>query len=139
MKREDVKRDAGGAICSRLASSRFTHHSGRSHWTAVAFLFVFTLLLIGVCYYFLFPALEAWKHAPPADRAKLRAYASLLLSIILIVLICGLLLTVRIGRFFFPRPASPRTRTKYVDAWSESAKRMETPPEDEESGAPPQG
>jgi hypothetical protein len=87
--------------------------------------------------------LEAWKHAASADRAKLRAYASLLLAIILIVLICGLLLTVRIGRFFFPRPAAPRTRTKYVDAWSESAKRMETPPDDDDddggsgSGEPP--
>src|SRR2546423_14914283 len=91
--------------------------SGRSHWAAVAFLFTFALLIIAVCYYFLFPALEAAKNATPQDKAKLRAYSALLLAIILVVLICGTLLTVRIGRFFFPRPTPPRTRTKVVDIW----------------------
>ena len=112
--------------------------SGRSHWAAIAFLFTFALLVIGVCYYFLFPAFEAAKSATPQDKAKLRAYSSLLLAIILVVLICGTLLTVRIGRFFFPRPTPPRTRTKVVDIWSEAGKRLETPPAQESDDLPPQ-
>jgi hypothetical protein len=124
MKRENVKRERAMA----------RRRCGRSHVAAITFLFTFTVLIIAVCYYFLFPALEASKHAPPQDKAKLRAYASLLLAIILIVLLCGVLLTVRIGRFFFPRPTPPRTRTKYVDAWAESAKRMEAPPRESERG-----
>src|SRR5947207_7371487 len=106
MKPENVNREKPPLIRSRATSSRVTssritssrstrRRPGRSHWAAIAFLFTFTLLLIAVCYYFLFPALEAAKHATPAERAKLRAYASLLLAIILIVLICGMLLTVR--------------------------------------------
>jgi hypothetical protein len=113
---------------------RHSRLSGRSYGAAVTFLFIFTILIIGVCYYFLFPAFEAAKGATPDERARLRAYSSLLLAIILIVLISGILLTVRIGRFFFPRPIVPRVRTKHVDIWAEAGKRMAAPPvEDEES------
>ena len=64
-----------------------------------------------------------WRSAPPAR---------LLLSVILVILLAGVLLTFRIGRLFFPRARPPRTSTTYVDAWSESAKRMQTPPTTDE-------
>ncbi len=34
---------------------------------------------------------------------------------------------VRPFRFFFPPPTPPRTHTRYVDAWGEAGRRMETP------------
>ena len=114
-----------------VRSAAHPRRSGRSHWAAVAFLFSFVLILIAVCYFYLFPALEAYKHGSPQERARLRAYSALLVALLLFVLIAGLLLTVRIGRFFFPQPDSPRVKTKYIDAWSESGKRMDVPPEDE--------
>ena len=44
---------------------------------------------------------------------------------VLFVLFAGLLLSFRVGRFFFPRPTpAPRRRTEYVDAWVESGRRM---------------
>src|SRR6476646_1051515 len=92
----------------------------RSPWAAAAFLVGFLLLLLAVCYFFLFPALEAAKTATPPERARLRAYSALLLAIVLLILGSGLLLTFRIGRFFFPRPVAPRTRTPHLDIWSEA-------------------
>jgi O-antigen/teichoic acid export membrane protein len=116
-----------------LRCSVHSRFIGRSHWAAVAFLFTFTLLLIAICYFYLFPALEAYKHASPEDRSKLRAYSALVQAIMLFILVAGLILTVRIGRFFFPRPDSPRVRTQYVDAWAEAGKRAETPKPEEDS------
>jgi hypothetical protein len=51
----------------------------------------------------------------------------LLLALVLVILVCGILLTFRFGRFFLPRHREPSGPTKYVDAWAESAKRMPTP------------
>ena len=119
------------------ASHRHPRYSGRSHWAAVAFIFSFALLLIAICYFYLFPALEAFKHATPEEKAKLRAYSSLVQAVMLFILIAGLVLTVRIGRFFFPRPDSPRSKTKYVDVWAEAGKRIKTPePESDRNDDP---
>ena len=102
-------------------------HRRRSFWPVLAFLLGFTVLLIVVSRYFLIPALDAWEHsADPAGRKLLSAHSALLLSILLLILLSGLLLTFRIGRFFFPRAVRKRTQTKYVDIWSEAGKR--TPP-----------
>ena len=90
-------------------------------WAAVAFLFTFAILVIAVCYYFLFPALQAAKTATPQDKAKLRAYSALLLAIILVVLICGTLLTVRIGRFFFSGPAELRSEDSLLGSLGQHA------------------
>jgi hypothetical protein len=105
---------------------------GKIHWAVLVFLLGFSVLLIGVCFYYLYPAMDAARHAA-TDREKhgLKAYSSLLLAIMLFILTAGLMLTFRFGRFFFPRPTPPRTRTKYVDAWAESGKRMEVPPEED--------
>ena len=102
----------------------------RSNWAFAVFLLGFMCLLIGVCYYYLFPALIAFKHASPVEKARLRAMSALILAILLITLGCGLILTFRIGRFFFPRPTPPRVSTPYVDIWTEAGKRM-PPPEPE--------
>jgi hypothetical protein len=59
----------------------------------------------------------------------------LVLAILLFILIAGMMLTFRIGRLFFPRQTPPRTQTKYVDAWAESAKRMPVPPDEDEPTA----
>jgi hypothetical protein len=107
--------------------------SGRSHWAAVVFLFCFVLLLIAICYFYLFPALEALKKATPKERAGLRAWSALVQAGLLFILLAGILMTVRIGRFFFPRNDVPRVKTKHVDAWAEAGKRMEAPkPEEDE-------
>lgn len=91
------------------------------------FLVGFSVLIVIVSRYFLLPALDAYQSGDEAGRKLLSAHSALLLSLLLLVLISGLLLTFRIGRFFFPRAAARRTQTKYVDIWAESGKR--TPPE----------
>src|SRR5437588_13063277 len=102
--------------------------------SAIAFLFGFAVLLIALCYYYLLPAFEALKHATPADKTRLRAWSALLLALTLFILISGLILTFRVGRFFFPRPSTPRVQTKHVDAWAEAGKRVQAePPADPEA------
>ena len=109
------------------------HRSGRSHWAVVAFLLAFALLIVIVSHYYLFPALEAASEAAPNERKTLAAYSWLLMVVILFVLGVGLVLTFRVGRFFFPRTTGdePRSKTQYVDAWAESAKRLKTPPDEQ--------
>ena len=45
----------------------------------------------------------------------------------LFILIAGILLTFRFGRFFLPRQRESAKPTQYSDAWAESAKRIELP------------
>ena len=108
--------------------------AGRIHWSVLAFLFGFTVLLIIVMYYSLLPGMQAATQPSISDDEKRRlvAWYRLLLMVILFILFAGLVLTFRFGRLFFPRPTPPRTRTQYVDAWSESAKRMNVPPDDDD-------
>lgn len=68
----------------------------------------------------------------PEEKRSLQAWYRLLLFVLLFILFAGIVLTFRFGRLFLPRPATPRTQTKYVDAWAESARRMQVPPADED-------
>jgi hypothetical protein len=101
----------------------------------VAFLIFLTAFLGFITFlstYYLIPAarasLEAKKAGDKLGTHAISATSALLLSVLLMILVAGILLTFRIGRYFFPRKTGPRTQTKYVDAWAESGKRMETPP-----------
>ena len=115
------------------------HHPrrrGAIRWSVFVFLFVFTILLLAVASYVLVPGFEAIqdKQLTAEEKRSLQAWYRLLLFILLFILFAGVVLTVRFGRFFFPRATAPRTRTQYVDAWAESARRMEVPKrEDDDS------
>ncbi len=98
-----------------------------SIWPTLAFLVGFAILLIAITRYYLIPALEVFQNAAPRDQKLMSAHSALLLAILLLILASGLILTFRVGRFFFPRGSDKRTKTKYVDAWAEAGKR--TPPE----------
>ena len=103
---------------------------GYSYWPVLAFLLGFAALLIFVFWYYLVPAMDAARTATTKEKRGLAAYSWLMLAIVLFVLFAGLILTFRVGRFFFPRKTGPRTRTQYVDAWAEAGRRMEPPEED---------
>jgi hypothetical protein len=98
-----------------------------SIWPTLWFLLGYVVLLAIICRFYLFPALDAWSQAPPEGRRLLSAHSALLLSILLLILVAGIALTFRIGRFFFPGATEKRIRTKYVDVWAEAGKR--TPPQ----------
>ena len=105
---------------------------GSIRWSALAFLFVFSIVAVLIAYYTLIPGMEAAKNASPDEKRRLVAWYRLLLTVLLFILFAGLVLTVRFGRFFFPRPTPPRVKTPYVDAWAESAKRLDLPPQDQD-------
>jgi hypothetical protein len=105
--------------------------AGFAYARLAAFLFAFGALLIFVCHYYLFPALEAGRHATGPERRLLSAHAALLLAVMLFILLMGLILTFRIGRFFLPRRRQPPRPTVYPDAWSEAGRRLEIDSEDE--------
>ena len=101
--------------------------AGRTPWAVLLFLIGFATLIVFVSFYYLMPAMDAALSAGPKERRHLAAYSWLLMSLVLFILFVGLMLTFRIGRFFFPRSAPPPSKTKYVDAWAESGKRMSVP------------
>jgi hypothetical protein len=108
----------------------------RPRWAALVFLLAFAAGVVVLSYHYLFPALRAFveaRHRGDQSGARaISATAMLLLAVLLFILFCGLILTFRIGRLFFPRAQPPRVKTQYVDAWAESGKRMQAPPEIEE-------
>jgi hypothetical protein len=89
----------------------------------VVFLAFFAGLIAFVSHYYLIPALSASQSATRPARLMLRAEAALLLSILLVMLLSGLVLTFKVHRFFLPKPRTPRARTRYVDAWAEAGRR----------------
>jgi hypothetical protein len=117
-------------MVNRITTNTRSFRSGRTTWAVLAFLLLFAILIVCVSEFYLLPALAVVKDANPAERLRLEAYSRLLLAIVLFILIVGLMLTFRIGRFFFPRARAPKVQTKYVDAWAEAGRRAEAPPID---------
>ena len=119
------------ALRMTLLPALLRRRSGRIYWAVLAFLIAFGILLVCVVSYYLVPAMDA-AHGPTVtvkEKRTLMAVSRLMLAVVLFVLFAGLLLTFRIGRFFFPRKSPPRTHTEYVDAWAEAGKRMQPPDE----------
>ena len=100
-------------------------------WSALVFLLLFSIFVIVIAYYTVIPGMEAAKDASPQEKRTLVAWYRLLLFVLLFILFAGMVITFRFGRLFFPRAGSQRIKTEYVDAWAESAKRVEVPPADE--------
>ncbi len=106
-------------------------HTARSFVPLVIYLVVFTILLIVICQVYLLPAMQVAKTATPEQRRMLAVNSRLLLTLLLIVLMGMLLVALRSASFLSRRLGGPRKPTVYPDAWSESARRLKTPPEDE--------
>src|SRR3954447_26577132 len=103
----------------------------RIPWRVIVFMVAFAVLIAYVSHYYLIPALSAAKLATPREKRWLMASSRLLLAVILFIIVAGIFMTFRIGRFFFPRYSRPRRApTQYIDAWAESAKRMQEPDDD---------
>ena len=104
----------------------------RTPWALMVYLLSFGILVAIISHYYLIPALQAAANASPRERRLLSANSLLLMAVVLFILGVGLLLTFRVGRFFFPRQGEKRTQTRYIDAWAEAGRRLdEKTPEDE--------
>jgi hypothetical protein len=111
---------------------RPTFRAGRSYWAVLLFFVGFAALITVVSFYYLLPAMDAALDATPKQRRGLAAYSWLLMALVLFIVFVGLMMTFRFGRFFLPRSTPPPSKTKYVDAWAESAKRISVPEEHDE-------
>ena len=105
--------------------------AGRSVIPLVAFLVAFGLIVFLVSDRYLLPALKVAQGVDDKAKRQLVAISSLVLTVILVSMVGAMILLIRPGRFFFPRKSVPRTRTRYVDAWAESGRRLEMPPSED--------
>lgn len=97
-------------------------------WATLAFMVGFAILLAFVSRWYLIPALEASRVATGEQKRQLAAHARLMLALVLFILVAGILLTFRFGRYFAPKLGEKSKPTQYVDAWTESARRVSVPP-----------
>ena len=104
--------------------------SGRIVWATLAFIAGFAVLLAFVARWYLIPAFEAFGTATGEQKRQLAAHARLLLALLLFILVAGIFLTFRFGRYFVPRLGEKSKPTQYVDAWAESARRVSVPDRD---------
>jgi heme/copper-type cytochrome/quinol oxidase subunit 2 len=74
--------------------------------------------------------MNAARAATPEEKKVLVVHSRLLLAVVLVVLLVMLMMTFRISRFFAARGRSQRNSTQYIDAWSESGRRLRVPPQD---------
>jgi hypothetical protein len=109
------------------------HRRGRVLWATLAFLFGFAVLIIFISRWYLIPAMQAAHVATGPEKRALVAHSRLLLAIVLFILLAGILLTFRFGRYFAPRLGEKSKPTEYPDAWAESGRRVSVPPRDEDS------
>ena len=110
---------------------------GFTYWGVIIYLIGFVGLAYLFLHYYLLPAYSASEHADAHARRQIGAVSTLMLSVFLIYLLCGVILTFRVGRFFFPRAGSKRVTTTYVDAWKEAGRRLGDSKEDDRSGDTP--
>lgn len=100
---------------------------------AAAFLIGSAAVIVIVVRGYLRPAYEAWAKADPQQRSLLSASSTLLLAVVLVVLLLLLITAFGVRRYFqFGQQSSERTSTPYVDAWAESARRIQSPSDSEE-------
>jgi hypothetical protein len=97
----------------------------------LAFLVGFSLLIVLVSHYFLIPAILASQDATPQEKRHIQAMATLLLTVVLFILGVGIVLTLRVKRFFLSSAPITPTKTQYVDAWAEAGKRAKASPDEE--------
>jgi uncharacterized membrane protein len=108
---------------------------GRTVLAVVIYLACFTGLLAVVSHYYLIPALKIAAHDATREQKRVMAASAwLIMSVVLFVSLMGLLMTFRIGRFFFPRRRDPAKPTQYVDAWKEAGRRLKVPTEGDDEG-----
>src|SRR5689334_9117056 len=122
--------DGLNVYSSRVNPSRRANRARvfRASWAMIVFLAAFFVVLIVVSDYYLLPAMQIAPRATPTEKRWLSAASALLLAVVLFVLGAGLVMVFRVGRFFLPRSQGQRTETKYVDAWAESARRVQVEP-----------
>jgi hypothetical protein len=102
----------------------------RSTVGVAVFLLCFAAALLGLLHWYVRPALAARARAGPIERRELGLHAILVLVTLLVLLIIWLMLIFQVRQWFAatsPRPSKP---TEYPDAWTESARRLEVPPEE---------
>jgi len=104
------------------------HCSGRI-WTTLIIVLTTIGVIFLVCLKYLPRAVDAWNHTDVPGRKLLGAVTLLLAGVLLFFLLVMLWLAIRYAR---PRKPAGKTVTKYIDAWAESGKRMETPPKEDE-------
>lgn len=129
----DATYPSAAFLLVRATGSSSRYPAGVAYARVIAFLAGFAVLVIFVSYYYLFPALRARQSASEPERRILAAHALLLLAVLLFILLMGLILTFRIGRFFLPRRRNKARPTIYPDAWAEAARRVEVEPREEQS------
>src|SRR5690242_14433068 len=113
---------------ANLGRSHGGTRAGRTYTAIAVYLVVFALLVLALVKWYLVPGLRAAQYANHDEREKLAANALLVLIVVLFALLAGLLLTFRVGRFFFPRPTPPRNQTQYTETRAEYAQRLQNPP-----------
>jgi hypothetical protein len=103
----------------------------RSVVGVAAFLVGFTVALLALLNWYVRPALTVRAHADAIQRRELGLHAILLLMTLLLLLVIWLMIIFPVRNWFTPASARPGKPTEYPDAWTEAARRLETPPEDE--------
>jgi len=97
-------------------------------WITLIIVLTAISVIFLVCLKYLPRAADAWNHADMHGRKLLALMAVLLVGVLLFFLLVMLGLAVRYSR---PRKPTGKTVTRYIDAWAESAKRMKTPPKED--------
>ena len=119
-------------------------------WSPVLFLLAFLAVLGVIAYFLLEPMLVMARQGSWQEQRKLAAYAALFVCILLLVLLVGLVISVRMGRALRPDGEPPQKPTVYPDAWEEAGRRAkplepeeldeaagdDNEPEEEDDGQP---
>ena len=102
--------------------------AGRAFAGVVAFFALFGAGLGYVSIAYVLPMLDVYKDADPQDQRRISAYAMLMMVVLLVILFSGMILALRAGGFLRATQNRKPKPTEYVDAWTESARRLKVPP-----------
>jgi hypothetical protein len=103
----------------------------RSIVGVTVFLIGFAVALLALLHWYIRPALAARAHADAIQKRELALHAILLLVTLLALLLIWLMVIFQVRNWFTATSSRPRKPTVYPDAWTESARRTDVPPDEE--------
>lgn len=113
-------------MCFAIQHFRPSRHRGIS-WSPVLFLLGFLAILGTIAYFMIDPMRQVATSATTQQSKSVAAYAALFVCLLLLILLVGMVFSIRLGRLVRPDDEAPKPTNILPDPWEEAGRRAKAP------------